>query len=430
VLMYRAKGSSDTVTASEGAVASDLLGLYVLAIYSVSVPYADFAVLGNFKPISLTAIVYIPLMLLMMGRLAIDTLLRRSHSGANLYQIVGWSLLTCMAVFHALWYPQIARAGGEADFWSMAAMTLLLPLLMWLIGLSIGRVYENVRDVVSTRFILWTVFLALAAPVLYGVVASMVRYGVVILLFKNYETGQSFNYLALGDILAMWSLLLMGAYRRIPRTQLLVYVIASGLLFFSFSRASFYLFLAWGGIYLWLSVPRPRSVVGTIAGPVLSAVVLGAVLLVLSEHQATIGASPLLNRMISIVVNLGADSSFRGRTTLLSEGWAVLRHDWLLGRYMSEWWQTGLLGDYIHNWLSFLAAYGIIPFVSFVALVVALIGRARALLARGRGPLPLITLLFCMSAIILARSYVWSPIWFALGFVATYRCDAVVEAKI
>ena len=429
MLIHRVRGSSHAVTTDHRLRASGLFGLYVLAMYAVSISYADFAVLGNFKPISLTVVVYIPLMLLMMGRSAIDTLLRRSHSGANLYQIVGWSLLACMAVLHALWYPEVVRAGGEADFWSNAAMTLLLPLLMWLIGLSIGRVYENVRDVVSTRFMLWTVFLALAAPVLYGVVASMVRYGVVILLFKNYETGQSFNYLALGDTLAVWSLLLMGAYRRIPRTQLLVYVIASGLLFLSFSRASFYLFLAWGGIYLWLSAMRHRSVVGTIVGPVLSAVVLGAVLLVLSDHLATIDATPILNRMISIVLSPGADSSVQSRAVLLGAGWAVLRQDWLLGRYMSEWWQMGLLGGYIHNWLSFLAAYGIIPFVSFVALAVALIGRARALLARGRGPLPLITLLFCLSAIILARSYVWPQIWFAMGFVVTYTCGTVGERK-
>jgi hypothetical protein len=295
--------------------------------------------------------------------------------------------------------------------------------------LSVGRVYDNVKELVSTRLILWTVFLALAAPVLYGVVANNAQYGVLILLFKNYETGQSFNYLALGDALALWSFLLMGAYRRTSRIQLLVYVVATVLLFFSFSRTSFYLFLAWGGAYLWLSIMSHRTVVRAVVGMAISITTVGALVLVLREHQATIGASPLLNRMVSILLNIGADSSFQARATLLGEGWAVLRHDWLLGRYMSEWWQTGLPGGYLHNWLSFLAAYGIVPFVSFVVLAVALLRRARVLLAGGSGPLPLVTVLFCLSAIIVARSYVWSPIWFAFGLVATYSCEAVSERK-
>jgi hypothetical protein len=300
---------------------------------------------------------------------------------------------------------------------------------MWLVGMSVGRVYDQARKLVSIKFVLWTMFLALAAPVLYGVVTSMVRYGVVILLFKNYETGQGFNYQALGDILALWSLLLMGAYRRAPRIQLLVYMVASVLLFFSFSRMSFYLFLAWGGVYLWFSIMGHRNVVRAVVGVAVSILAFGVLVLVLQANQATIGASPLLNRMISIVLNLGADTSFQGRATLLSEGWAVLQHDWLLGRYMSEWWQTGLLGGYIHNWLSFLAAYGIVPFAFFVLLAVALLRRARLLLSGGSGPLPLVILLFCLSAIVIARSYVWSPIWFAFGFVATYTCEAVGERK-
>jgi len=79
-------------------------------------------------------------------------------------------------------------------------------------------------------------------------------YGELRLKFQDYEAGTRFNYLALGDSLAMVSLLLMSLNRRRLEALLAIYCFGKLLLFFAYSRTSCYLFVVTATVLLYRSI--------------------------------------------------------------------------------------------------------------------------------------------------------------------------------
>ncbi len=394
-----------------------VLGSVLFCIFAFSNSVAYLIFLGQLPPIRLT-VIYIILSILILAKFAIDFMRYWPNVKLTFYEITGWMLLAWIAILHFVWYPEIVRAGGTEEFWKNAAHTLLLTVLMWSTGLAVGRGFNKAHRISFIRVLLLVTFLVLGATILWGVLIGQKDYGEVVFYFWNSETRHGFNYLVLADTLALCGLLLMGTWQSAPGRQLLTYFLACLFLFFSFSRAAFYLFVFWGAIHLGLSLRRFGSAVYCV-----SVLLLLLTLTLLGIYGTGFKNVKAVERMASLITELRTDPSFQTRQILLREGVEVLHKNWLLGNYMAEWRETGSLGGYIHNWLSFLVAYGIGPFSLFIFLTLFLLAKGYLLLRRGTGPTPVVLLLFAFSAIALARSYVWHFVWFSLGFVVAYTRD-------
>jgi O-antigen ligase len=125
--------------------------------------------------------------------------------------------------------------------------------------------------------------------------------------------------------------------------------------------------------------------------------------------------------MFKIIVDPLSDNSLKGRLELFHLGMGNLRNSIFTGKFIGEWWNNEAAGGYIHNWLSFLSAYGLIPFIFFIFLIIYLFFLGFVSYNKSGNLLPLILLLFATIAIITSRSYVWPFIWFVLGFSSSYR---------
>jgi hypothetical protein len=122
-------------------------------------------------------------------------------------------------------------------------------------------------------------------------------------------------------------------------------------------------------------------------------------------------------RFLNMSSFLVSDESYIGRKELLNKGLLELKETWLLGRYLSEVAEGGA-GNYIHNWLSFLSAFGAGPFLLFVFLIVSAFYKIVKLFLKNSNS-PIIELLFLWSIymiilIAFSRSYTYYCFWFIL----------------
>ncbi|RKO65483.1 O-antigen ligase family protein [Desulfofundulus salinus] len=395
-------------------------GWFALTLFALSNIVAYLSVLGFLPPMRLS-VLYIFLLCLILGKFVFNVYLYGFKPKLTFLQFIGWILVIWVVTIHLIWYSEILSVGGDEEFWKNAAQTFLLALLMWLIGLTIGSRFEDIQKLPSVRSLLWLVFIMLSGVILLGVWMAQKKYGIFVFFFKNTETGQVFNYLVMGDLIAICSLLLMGSYQIVPLVQFLIYLLASSFLFLSFSRTSFFLFILWGMVHIWYSLKDIKARFLCIMFLMVLVLSLLIIFIVLGDAINTFKSVKAVERMMSIIVQPLSDTSLQGRLMLLREGVDYLRHNWLLGQYMAEWWKTGELGGYIHNWLSFIVAYGIGPFILFTFLIILLLVKGYNIMKKKMMVTPIVLLLFASSAIIIARSYVWPFIWFIMGLLVNYK---------
>ena len=116
-------------------------------------------------------------------------------------------------------------------------------------------------------------------------------------------------------------------------------------------------------------------------------------------------------------VFLDTDSSYSYRKELFNIGLLELKNNWLLGRYMAETLENRE-GSYIHNWLSFLNAFGIGPFLLSVFLIVlASLKILKQFLKNSNSSINELLFLwsiFMIMSIVFARAYSYYYIWFIL----------------
>ena len=116
-------------------------------------------------------------------------------------------------------------------------------------------------------------------------------------------------------------------------------------------------------------------------------------------------------------VNYKTDGSYLLRTEIFYKRWRELEDIWFVGRYMSEL-AEGRPGTYFHNWLSFWSAFGIVPFLLFIILIVSSLNRSARQFFKDSGSprnqLLFLWSIFIVSAIIVGRAYDFYYFWFVL----------------
>jgi hypothetical protein len=321
-----------------------------------------------------------------------------------------YGLFGLIVVIQALWFGPIANAGGLEIYQGTIGDTIVASGILAVTGEALAILWLSGQ----TGATLWRVGLGLAVCVLIilmGVQLGWNATAEIRLMFKS-ETGDMlYNYLALGDSLALLGLIMLGLLKR-PTFRLATFFIVAVSLFFAYSRTSFFLFLLAAPLVLFIGSRNAQRIGVAVVLAIVVAIIVG----VASESESL---GPAIERMTVLLFEREADESYLSRQTILAEGIRNLQENWIVGRFLDEWWQNGLAGSYMHNWLSFWQAYGVIPFLGSIALFVA---TGLMLWKQLLKPTPLtgtaIALwTFAILAIVTSRAYGWPFLWLALGFV-------------
>lgn len=384
-----------------------------LSLFYLASPVISYLVFWDVLPkISLTLFLSVALVLTFLIRLLL--LLSDQLRFASKGLVLSFILLAWISILQLLWYPTVSTQLGQEDVLSTLALTLVVSWVLWFGGESLAFL---LAQGLRWKRMVELAYLCLVCIVLYGLIKGFSMYEFLILALQKPFSGEFYNYyISLSDSLAITGLLLMGInqpnkfYQRAG-----IYAFTAILLLFTFSRATLILFLTAGLASLWVgSYTKYKQ-------RYLLFLAIGAILLVLlltnffyKDVVYFKGIFYAIERVESIFA--GTDLSFQRRMELLEEGVKGIRQHWLLGYFMNEAVELGK-GAYIHNWLSFWVSYGIGPFLLSLWCIIMLLVkcwqmRRRSLLSLSAfGPL-----LFSCLAIIVARSYAWPYIWFAIGF--------------
>jgi hypothetical protein len=325
-----------------------------------------------------------------------------------------YGLLLTTALIAALWYGPIADAGGLETYLTTIGESVIVTGILAVTGEALGILCVAGR----TGRAIWGIGAGLAICLLMigsGVMTGWGTTAELRMIFRSEIDESVYNYLALGDSIALLGLLMIGLIQR-PTIRVGLLAIISIALFFAYSRTSFFLFL--------LSAPLVL-LVGSGNAQRIGVAVLGAAVLAIAFHFA--GQSGVLGstieRMTVLIFEREADESYLVRQTLLAEGIRNLTDNWMIGRFLDEWWREGAAGNYMHNWLSFWQAYGVIPFLGSIALFGTTGFKVWRQLLK---PNPLTGIVialwtYVILAIIAARAYTWPFIWLAFGFITATR---------
>jgi hypothetical protein len=344
--------------------------------------------------------------------------LKPTRQGAMMY-----GLFALITIVQGLWYVPISNAGGVDIYLTTIGETVISSGILAITGESLGILWVAGRKF-GAQWRAGIGFAVCVSTIGLGVLLGWSATAEVRLLLQS-ESGESlFNYLALGDSIAMLGLLLMGLARR-QTVKLLIMVVAAIGLFFAYSRTSFFLFL-FCSMFVLLVGGRHSHRIG-----------IAAILAILVSLAVTLAGEsdtlqPMIERMTVLLFNREADESYEARKVILSEGVQYLKENWLIGRFLDEWWREGVGGGYIHNWLSFWQVYGLIPFL--MSLVV-FGGSGRALWKQLPKPTAatgtaIALWMYATLAIITSRAYTWPYLWLAMGIVAAVTHRRTNENRV
>ncbi|KAA0889512.1 O-antigen ligase [Pusillimonas sp. ANT_WB101] len=284
----------------------------------------------------------------------------------------------------------------DVSWWTLGrylSNTAVAPLLLVLIG----KEYAEDPTGFSTAITLSWVF------------STSLYIGSFFYIGPNFHTAivDASIYLTLSDCYAIVSILfLLGRRQKIE--SLAIFAVSLWVLFFLNSRFSFIAFIL---TCFFIMACRNK----------LQAVVLAciAVLLLAALGPTIVSVLGPDHRMVRLFL-FHHDSSMSERVVLLYQELNFLRENWVLGHYMYDVVATGGTGNYAHNYLSFLSAYGIGPAIVLIFLLLSFV--LKGLIQGGRNnhfEAAYAMMIFSLLGIIAARSYLYPYIWFGLAAMAS-----------
>lgn len=335
------------------------------------------------------------------------------------YLAIGYLLLTWISIIQIIWFFEIFTKIGTEVFFSNIALTLISAWLLYLGGEAFAHLITTNPWII--RKFVFIVYICYILVIIDGVIKGFELYGQFLLAFKKPMSQQIYNYLSLSDSFAIIGLLFLGL---LNRQQFYFSVIVYGstllLLFFTYSRSSFFCFLCTTVFILIREVwhNKKHQFLLIILGIVMVVIVFAIWFNPIEIREDLAGRSKLILDRFSAPF-LGTDPSLQARWLFLEEGLRLLKKHWLLGYYMGEVVEIGK-GAYIHNWLSFWFAYGIGPFLVSSWLLLSLF--IKNLYRKKRESLgfsesSIIT--FVLLSVVFSRSYIWPYFWFAISFSGT-----------
>lgn len=387
-----------------------LIGASVLVLFYLISPAISYAIVMKIIPKLPLTIIFATLLiitftiriyLLLHGKMPI----RGKLFIGTLFLLVWITLIQATGLLDANILKDLEVFGKTLGLVCVAAWILFLG------GEAFAYCYNNLKSLIVGSYLL------LLATVIIGVWLGWVNFGQLFFLFKNYSSDELYNYLALGDSLAIIGLFVLGIFHNKPRMFIITYLITMVVLFMSYSRTSLFVFFIASFVYF-LRIQKIKSKIVTWTGVLVLTLMFGLPIYLLDDFGANLHILDItLSRITSIIC--GEDLSLQGRLELLSEFPSLVNHYGVLGKFLYEISDGYGRGAYIHNWLSFWLEYGFFPFILSSILTISLfVMRFRTAFLNMFETTRFTIIFLAFMAIMISRSYVWPYYWFALSFTA------------
>ncbi|MAQ43889.1 MAG: hypothetical protein CMG25_05330 [Candidatus Marinimicrobia bacterium] len=313
-----------------------------------------------------------------------------------------WSsfgLLLMISLIQIISYPWAITYmhNGAHIYLTIISKTIIQAWLFWFAGLYIVEILNNDRFWKYMSF-LWFAF--------------------VCIIISNAMNNQSFLivlngnpiYLMLADSFAMLSIFILCKSKNY-KIQLIIIILSIICLLALWSRAALYCYMLTMLLFLY----KNRNIYITIISIIFFIFI-----------YVNIDMLSLVDERMTRLLYGTYDVSQNMREDQLKEGIKDLKDVWILGSFMGDIEQNfGSRGNYIHNYLSFWRQYGFIPFIIFVSIIVSRAYRITKywIFEEKEDIAPLFLFyftIFCLSEIIIARSFVFPYIWLSISGISFY----------
>lgn len=277
-------------------------------------------------------------------------------------------------------------------------ISCLLPLC-----LSFDRVHQYLSQ--DKRGFIYISLLPLIVVVIDGVFRGREVYGT----WELYQQeGAPLVYLAMSDAFAVIGLLVyiyaVGLYKYF-------YLVVSLFgIYYTYSRSSLYFFIISIVVF---EIFVKRNILFLFSS------ILGVCFLFV---MAIFGSSSN-SRFLVLLTDPWSDPSFVGRLNYFKEGMEVISNNFIFGSYGYEILRDGDSGGYIHNLLSYWAAYGIAYFLIFLFIIVLVFIYIFCNLKFFRSNVyfhfPVLMFVYAFFSSLISKAYVWPFLWFSLILVCS-----------
>lgn len=392
----------------------DALAMIALALYLL-MPVWGYLIFLQLVPAAPLSVVFGAMMLVVLVFRGYGWLKWRWRLPSGNYALL-WLLLVWVTLLQLYWGPKTIFQAAPGMYLMTVAFTI--GAYLFLLGGEVAAFHL----VSQTEMTVWVwrgvvlIFILLLLTVTVGVGFSLAISHKFLFYFVRRHPRSVYNYQLLSDTIAFFSLLVMARYgpRGLSRSVGL-YVITAFALFTAYSRATLLVYLIVGGVFVlmlaWPDARQRRLLLGMMA----AGLILGllAIVFVRTRIDSNSVLSVIWGRYFS-AQSFWTDF-WEPRLRLWNQSMPFLRRYWLWGRFMYEA-IVFEAGDYIHNWVSFWLAYGIVPFaLSLYLLSATLVAAVRGMRSHPWARLAFVLILYNVLMITLARAYVWRFFWLTLA---------------
>lgn len=246
----------------------------------------------------------------------------------------------------------------------------------------------------------------MALSVLYGLYVNFIYRGNVMHIYQIHGNPQM--YLLISNAVVVAGLFITSLVKISYRY--LVFLIFFLFLFWCLSRSSLFLFLI---TFMFLEIYSKRYFMFSL----LSALPLLAYFIIPDFFHN------IAYRYTILLFNKEEDLSYLSRAVLFDSGLESIYDNILFGYYGYEIIRDGDTGGYIHNIISYFAAYGLfytvfLFLIFFVSLYRVLV--YREFLIQGIGLFCLGYFIYAFLSVLLTKSYNWPDIYFSIVFLNAY----------
>lgn len=216
-------------------------------------------------------------------------------------------------------------------------------------------------------------------------------------------------YLAMGEGYAILSMLALYVCRLKKWMPAIITIASIPILYFINSRASLFLYIM-VTFFSFVALGKKYR-------HILVLLLIVSVFAVLSYVNIDL---LLDSRVLRLIIHTSEDTSLQARNLYMSDELSHLWGNWFLGDYSNYLIREGP-GGYIHNFLSFWAQYGFIPFLGMCILFIwAIVFNISQWTKHKLNYMFMIMLfVFSLTATLFAKSYYYQLIWVSLGM--TFR---------
>ena len=215
-------------------------------------------------------------------------------------------------------------------------------------------------------------------------------------------------YLMLADAYAVLCIFIFSIAKS-KKLKVLVFLIASVLLFTMLSRTTLYFFVF--TIILYFTIKQPKIIV---------LFFISGIIFMSFTDLTDLMNSRMGERMFGLILG-NEDSSAESRSHTFTNGISNLKSNFLFGDLLGDVRDNyGITGSYIHNYLSFWANFGLIPFLMLLFLIFTngLLIYKRLIFKKFNSNIEIFLFIyftFFLLEIIFSRAYLSSYIWFVFS---------------